>query len=96
MKITIIGAGPGGYETALYAAKRGLEVVLIEKDTLGGTCLNRGCIPTKAFLASYDSLKACESASEFGINIPEGNITVDMYSQQFKQIVQKMTGVILS
>ena len=42
MKVTVIGAGPGGYEAALYAAKRGLEVTLVEKDELGGTCLNRG------------------------------------------------------
>ena len=77
MKITIIGAGPGGYEAALYAAKRGAEVVLIEKDQLGGTCLNRGCIPTKAFLASYDIKSAVEEAADFGIGIPEGDIAVD-------------------
>ena len=77
MKLTIIGAGPGGYETAIYAAKRGLEVVLIEKDELGGTCLNRGCIPTKAFLASYDVLKAAEEAANFGILLPEGEIKAD-------------------
>ena len=61
MKITIIGAGPGGYEAAIYAAKKGAEVDLVEKDAVGGTCLNRGCIPTKAFLASYDTLKAVEA-----------------------------------
>lgn len=67
MKITVIGGGPGGYEAAIYAAKRGAEVVLVEKDKVGGTCLNRGCIPTKAFLASYDALEAVEDASDFGI-----------------------------
>lgn len=76
MKITIIGAGPGGYEAALYAAKKGAEVVLVEKDTVGGTCLNRGCIPTKAFLASYDTLKAVEDAADFGINI-DGETSID-------------------
>lgn len=69
MKITVIGAGPGGYEAAIYAAKKGAEVVLVEKDQVGGTCLNRGCIPTKAFLASYDILKAVEEADEFGIHL---------------------------
>ena len=44
--LTVIGAGPGGYEAALEAAKLGLRTALIEKDSLGGTCLNRGCIPT--------------------------------------------------
>lgn len=52
MRLTIIGAGPGGYETAAEAAKRGLEVTLISEGPLGGTCLNEGCIPTKTFCAS--------------------------------------------
>lgn len=69
MKITIIGGGPGGYEAALYAAKKGAEVVLVEKDKVGGTCLNRGCIPTKAFLASYDVLETVKQADKFGIKL---------------------------
>ncbi|NLW70676.1 MAG: dihydrolipoyl dehydrogenase [Eubacteriaceae bacterium] len=78
MKIAVLGAGPGGYEAAIYAAKKGAEVVLIEKQTgeLGGTCLNRGCIPTKAFLASYDTLETVENAKDFGVNI-SGEVTVD-------------------
>lgn len=76
MKITVIGAGPGGYETAIYAAKKGAEVVLIEKDKLGGTCLNRGCIPTKAFLATYDTLEAVHNAKSFGIEVT-GDVKVD-------------------
>jgi dihydrolipoamide dehydrogenase len=67
MKITVIGGGPGGYEAAIYAAKCGAEVVLVEKDKVGGTCLNRGCIPTKAFLASYEAKEAVEKAGDFGI-----------------------------
>lgn len=47
MKISIIGAGPGGYETAIYAASKGAEVILFNGGKLGGTCLNEGCIPTK-------------------------------------------------
>ncbi|MBR0138259.1 MAG: FAD-dependent oxidoreductase, partial [Erysipelotrichaceae bacterium] len=50
--IGIIGAGPGGYTAALQAAKEGLSVILFEKDKVGGTCLNRGCIPTKSLLHS--------------------------------------------
>lgn len=45
--LIIIGAGPGGYETAISAAKKGLQVILIEAQKTGGTCLNEGCIPTK-------------------------------------------------
>lgn len=76
MKVTVIGAGPGGYEAALYAAKRGCEVTLIEKDSLGGTCLNRGCIPTKALLAVSDNLTEIREAGKFGIRVPEG-VTAD-------------------
>jgi len=55
--IIIIGAGPGGYETAIRAAKLGLEVVIIERDKLGGTCLNAGCIPTKCLCHSAETLE---------------------------------------
>ena len=46
--IIVIGAGPGGYETAARAAANGLDAIIVERDQPGGTCLNRGCIPTKA------------------------------------------------
>lgn len=76
MRITIIGGGPGGYEAAIYAAKKGAEVILVEKERIGGTCLNRGCIPTKVFLASYDILETVERAKDFGIEI-SGEVKVD-------------------
>ncbi len=76
MKVTVLGGGPGGYEAAIYAAKKGAQVTLIEKDKVGGTCLNRGCIPTKALLASYEVYETAENAKSFGINI-NGDITVD-------------------
>lgn len=67
MKIVIIGAGPGGYETALVAAKRGVEVVLIESGHVGGTCLNEGCIPTKAFCKNAEVLDGLREAEIFGV-----------------------------
>ena len=48
--LIVIGAGPGGYEAALHAAKLGLKTAVVERREVGGTCLNRGCIPTKALL----------------------------------------------
>ncbi len=87
MKLTIIGAGPGGYEAAIYAAKKGLEVTLIEKDELGGTCLNRGCIPTKAFLASMDVLDMVNEAEDFGIHI-SGEVSVN-----YEEIVSRKNKV---
>ena len=67
MKIIIIGAGPGGYETALVAAKRGVEVVLIEAGHVGGTCRNEGCIPTKAFCKNAEVLDSLREAETFGV-----------------------------
>ena len=67
MKIIIIGAGPGGYETALLAAKRGVEVVLIEAGHVGGTCLNEGCTPTKTFCKNAEVLDGLKEAETFGV-----------------------------
>lgn len=67
MKIIIIGAGSGGYETALLAAKRGVEVVLIEAGHVGGTCLNEGCIPTKTFCKNAEVLDGLKEAETFGV-----------------------------
>ncbi len=68
-KIIIIGGGIGGYVAAIRAAQLHAHVVLIEKDSLGGTCLNRGCIPTKALLQSTAALSLARKASTFGVYI---------------------------
>ena len=73
--IGIIGGGPGGYVAALRGAQLGAKVVLFEKDTLGGTCLNRGCIPTKTLLKSADILRQAEMADKFGVSV--GPIVLD-------------------
>ncbi|KNZ43546.1 dihydrolipoyl dehydrogenase [Acetobacterium bakii] len=82
MRITIIGAGPGGYEAAIMAAKLGAEVTVIEKNVVGGTCLNIGCIPTKALLASADVLTTSLEAAKFGVF--NDHTTVDL-----KQIIER-------
>ena len=76
-KIVIIGAGPGGYVGAIKAAKMGAEVTVVEKDNVGGTCLNRGCIPTKALLACSDVLTNIKDAKDYGITI-DGDIKPDI------------------
>ena len=63
----IIGGGPAGYTTALYAAKEGKSVILFEKDEIGGTCLNRGCIPTKLFLHAAEVYQEIKNAGKIGI-----------------------------
>lgn len=74
--ITIIGAGPGGYVAAIYAAKQGKKVVLIEKEHVGGTCLNHGCIPTKALVRSSEIYRNMRESDSFGIFAE--NVSVDM------------------
>lgn len=81
--VLIIGAGPGGYVAAIYAAKNGLKVTLVEKSELGGTCLNVGCIPTKALVKSSEVCHSVNNASLFGIEL-EGNIVVNM-----KQVIDR-------
>lgn len=68
----ILGAGPGGYETAAAAASRGLSVALVERDLLSGTCLNRGCIPTKALCRTAAIMGDIAEAATFGIDAPAG------------------------
>lgn len=67
MRIIIIGAGPGGYETAVEAAKRGIEVTLISDGPIGGTCLNEGCIPTKTFCHYAGLIEEMRKAEALGI-----------------------------
>jgi len=75
-RIVIIGGGPGGYVAAIRAAQRGADVTVVEKDLLGGTCLNRGCIPTKALLGSVEALHKARSGADFGFGIA-GEIVPD-------------------
>ncbi len=69
LKLTIIGAGPGGYVAAIRAAQRGAQVTVVEDAEVGGTCLNRGCIPTKTLIASAEALVNARRAAEFGLDI---------------------------
>lgn len=94
-KIVFIGAGPGGYVGAIRAAKLGADVTVIEKDSVGGTCLNRGCIPTKALLACSDVMTNIKSAKKFGINI-EGTVTPDiafMMERKDKIVERSIEGI---
>jgi len=70
-KLVVVGAGPGGYVAAIRAAQIGEGVVLVEKELLGGTCLNWGCIPTKALLACTEALETIRDAGEFGIKVAD-------------------------
>lgn len=87
--IAVIGGGPGGYTAADYASKQGLSVILFEGDKIGGTCLNRGCIPTKALLHSAEEYKKMKESDILGINAE--NVSFD-----FQKIHERKTFVVSS
>lgn len=73
--VAILGGGPAGYPAAIRLAQNGKKVVIVEQSELGGTCLNRGCIPTKSLLAGTNLLEACQHADSFGVEI--GSVSWD-------------------
>lgn len=87
MKITIIGAGPGGYEAAIMAAKLGADVTIVEKNEVGGTCLNIGCIPTKALLASSDVLMTSLEAEKFGVFNDHTSVDLEQIIERKDKVV---------
>jgi dihydrolipoamide dehydrogenase len=88
MKVTIIGAGPGGYVAALRAAQLGADVTVIEESEVGGTCLNRGCIPTKTLIASAEVLHKTRNAEDYGLDF-SGSI-----SPNIQKIVERKNKVV--
>jgi dihydrolipoamide dehydrogenase len=83
-QLIVIGAGPGGYIAALKAAQQGLKVAIIEKSHLGGTCLNWGCVPSKALLASAEIMHHAQHAAEWGVTIG-GPIGIDWTKVQARK-----------
>jgi dihydrolipoamide dehydrogenase len=77
MRLTVIGSGPGGYVAAIKAAQLGATVTVVEKDRIGGTCLNWGCIPTKTLVASTEILHKARNLSEYGIELT-GSVTPNL------------------
>ena len=67
--LVVIGAGPGGYPTAIRAAQLGLKVACVEKEKLGGVCLNWGCIPSKALIKSAELANKVRHAEDFGLKV---------------------------
>ena len=88
--IGIVGAGPAGYTAALHAAKKGLSVVLFEKDCIGGVCLNRGCIPTKAILHSAEVFDEFKCAESLGINVSDISLDFQKVMERKNVIVSKL------
>lgn len=92
--LIIIGAGPGGYETAIAAAREGMKVVLVEAGALGGTCLNEGCIPTKCLCRSAEVADLMKEAATFGVVAESGGINlVEVMKRKNEVVAQLAAGV---
>ncbi len=90
MKLLIIGAGPGGYEAAFRAAQLGNDVVLVEKNLLGGTCLNIGCIPTKTMVKIADFYSEVQNSEEFGVKIDGYGLDTEKIYQRKQDVMTKL------
>ena len=90
--VAVVGAGPGGYVAALRAAQLGARVVIAERDSVGGVCLNRGCIPTKTLLRTAEVLRLARDASEFGVLVD--GVRLDWVAAQKRKdsVVRRLTG----
>src|SRR5262245_16034434 len=91
-QVVIVGTGPGGYVAAIRAAQLGLKTAVVEKDQLGGTCLNWGCIPTKAWIVTAHLYEMIKKAKEFGIDVGEPKINWDALVERKNKVVKQMTG----
>jgi len=88
--IAIIGAGPGGYVAAIRAAQLGMKTLLVERDQVGGTCLNRGCVPTKALLRSADVYTTAQSGAEFGVQAQAVAIDWALAQKRKEQVISRL------
>lgn len=96
MRIAVLGGGPGGYAAAFEAARLGAEVVLVERDRLGGTCLNRGCIPTKTILRSAHIVADTRNAAEFGLNAAVASVDIEALRARKERVVDELVGQVES
>jgi len=96
MRIVVLGGGPGGYAAAFEAARLGAEVVLVERERLGGTCLNWGCIPTKTILRSAHIVADTRQAAEFGLEATVASVDIDRLRERKEGVVDELVGQIES
>jgi len=90
--VVIIGSGPGGYVAAIRAAQLGLKTAVVEKDAIGGRCLNYACIPAKAVLRSADMVQEVREAGDFGITVGEPQVDFGKVMERRGEVVSSLTG----
>ncbi len=96
MRIVVLGGGPGGYAAAFEAARLGAEVVLVERERLGGTCLNWGCIPSKTILRSAHIVADTRHAARFGLDASVATVDVDRLRERKEGVVDELVGQVES
>ena len=90
--LIVVGSGPGGYVTAIRASQLGLKTAIIEKESLGGICLNWGCIPTKALLKSANVFDYINHASDYGIQVKEASADFNAVIKRSREVANGMSG----
>ncbi len=90
--LVVIGGGPGGYAAALYAASAGLQVAMVERDTVGGTCLNRGCIPAKELLETAAVVRTVKHAGDFGVVVEPKALDWTVTQGRKQAVIDKLVG----
>jgi len=90
--VIVLGSGPGGYVTAIRASQLGMKVAVIEKENLGGICLNWGCIPTKALLKSAQVFEYINHAEDFGINVKSADADFPAIIKRSRDVAEGMSG----
>ncbi len=88
--LIVIGGGPGGYVAAIKAAQLGLKVALVERDRVGGCCLHRGCIPTKALLYSAHLYQLCKRSQEYGIRLDNVSLDFSLFHKRKAAVVERL------
>jgi dihydrolipoamide dehydrogenase len=90
--VIVLGSGPGGYVTAIRASQLGLKTAVIEKESLGGVCLNWGCIPTKALLKSANVYEYINNADDYGIKVSSHKADFNAVIKRSRDVAEKMSG----
>src|SRR3954462_1654940 len=88
----VIGSGPGGYVAAIRAAQLGMKTAVVEKDVIGGRCLNYACIPAKAVLRVADIVSEIDEASDFGISVADRSIDFAAVGERRLKVIKTLTG----
>ena len=88
----VIGSGPGGYVAAIRAAQLGMKTAVVDKDKVGGRCLNYACIPAKAVLRAADVLQEVRDADDFGVKTGDPSVDYDAVMARREKVIKTLTG----